>query len=94
MKLTLRIIIAFWFTLVLNLTFVQKAVFKTSFFENNQILNKTKIDTLELTGQIDLDYFKKHFYKPYYYPILFINKEFKDTIVDVSYAANFHLYCL
>ena len=96
MKLTMRTIITICFTLALNLTFGQKAIFKTSYFENNQLLNKTKIDTLELTDHIDLDFFKKHFYKPYYYPKHFINKEFKDSIVvkwnneniDKNYKSN------
>ena len=77
-------------TLILFLTFVcvgisygQKSIFRRSYFSSDSIGYLTKTDTLETMESLTLDFYKKHFSIPYYFPKQFIDTGYRDTTVVV-----------
>jgi hypothetical protein len=77
----IKIFLTLLFSISLNCTFGQTVAFKTSYFDSNKQLQNVKFDTIELFGFIDIDFYRKHFFKPYHYPKHFVNNEYSDTIV-------------
>jgi hypothetical protein len=66
----------------LNFSFGQNnVIFKTSYFDDEQSIQKTKVDTIKHSGIIDIDFYRKHFFMPYNYPRPFINEQYKDTTI-------------
>lgn len=90
MKPTKKTILTSIFSLLLNCSFGQTVTFKTTYFDSGLPLKKMKTDTLKLTGSMDLDFYRKHFSEPYYYPESFINKAYNDTTVVKQSNANTH----
>jgi hypothetical protein len=52
-------------------------------FDGNGKLLKTKIEKLIVEETLNLEFYRKHFYIPYYFPKRFINKAYKDTTIIV-----------
>ena len=58
----------------------QNRVFKIEKFNNNEI-TETKIDTINVEQIIDLNFYRKNFFKPYFFPYEFINPKYKNEVV-------------
>ena len=58
-------------------------LFKTTYFDSEGLEYKTVIDTIPFCDTLDLTFYSKHFYKPYYYPEKFIDKRYKDETIVV-----------
>ena len=58
----------------------QNRVFKIEKFSNNEI-TKTKIDTMKAEQIIDVNFYRKNFFKPYLFPSQFINSNYKNETV-------------
>lgn len=61
----------------------KKTVFKTSYFNDNGQTTKYSFNTITTNETINIDFYKKYFYVPYYFPKPFINKDFYDTTIIV-----------
>ncbi|MDI9312185.1 MAG: hypothetical protein QM535_18365 [Limnohabitans sp.] len=61
----------------------KKTIFKTSYFNNDGQVTKSIVDTISTNESISIDFYKKHFYVPYYFPQPFINKLYKDTTIII-----------
>jgi hypothetical protein len=59
------------------------AVFKTEDFTNINSKNTIKIEKIRVDSILDLNFFKKHFYVPYYFPENLIDKSYKNQTVTV-----------
>ncbi len=83
MKTTLTIIVSV-LTLALFGQDGSKAVyFKTTYFTEEGVVSKTKLDSFVVNQTLDIDFYKKHFYQPNYYPDPLIHPHYKDTTIVV-----------
>ncbi|MCX6236125.1 MAG: hypothetical protein NTY07_00980 [Bacteroidia bacterium] len=83
MKTTLTILIS---VILLNFSCKESKdnrLFKTTYFNLEGEVYKTVIDTITLIDTLDITFYSKHFYKPYYYPKKFIDKRYKDETLVV-----------
>jgi hypothetical protein len=66
-----------------GLSYGQKNIFKVSYFNLDSVEYKTKMDTLDAEGILTIDFYRKHFFIPYYYPKQFVNSDYYDTTVVI-----------
>lgn len=64
-------------------SFRDERIFKTTYFNVNNWVVKTKIDTLKWDKKLDLSFYKKYFNKPDNFPAEFINTKFRDDTLTV-----------
>jgi hypothetical protein len=60
-----------------------KEVFITTSFNPDGIFEKTETDTIICSNTLDLKFYNKHFFKPYFYPERFINQRYKSETIAV-----------
>ncbi len=83
MKTSLTILALFFALSLLAQQSSSTLHFKTKYFDEKGKVFKSKIDTFLVDQQIDLNFYKKHFYEPYYYPQPFIDTNYKDTTIEI-----------
>jgi hypothetical protein len=83
MRILLFILTSFYSFTLIGQVGNKKTVFKTSYFYDNGEFFKIKLDTFYTNETIDIEFYKKHFYVPYYYPKPFINSLYIDTTLVV-----------
>ena len=96
MRTLLFIISIFLFSSLLGQTPKNFGVFKTEDFTNINSKTTIKTEKIIIDGLLDLNFFRKHFFIPYYYPQNLIDKSFKnqsvtvwrDTTVKMDYKTN------
>lgn len=81
MKINLVIFLFFIFQFASGQNAIKKVFIKKSFVNGN--LYKEIRDTIEVTGKIDIYFFKANFFSPYYIPDRFIDKRYKDEVISI-----------
>ena len=81
---TLHLIISiFLYSNLLGQTSKNYAVFKTEDFTNIKLKNSTKTEKISYDGSLDLHFYRKHFFIPYYFPDKLIDTSYKSEIVII-----------
>ena len=83
MKITLTIIISFLALSLFGQGSNTRFYFKTTYLNEKGKVFKSNIDTILVKQLLDIEFYKKHFNQPYYYPKPFINTNYKDTAIIV-----------
>ena len=83
MRTLLFVISYFLFSSLFGQTSKNNVVFKTEDFTSMNSKISIKTEKIRIDSVIDLYFFKKHFYIPYYIPETLIDKSYKDQIVTV-----------
>ena len=84
-KIMRTFVVTFYLLFTLGL-FGQDQAFAV--FQSENFLNASgdvivKKDTFKLNGLVDLDFYRKNFYIPYYYPKRFVHSRYKNQLVTV-----------
>lgn len=74
------LLVIIFLTILSQIVNAQSRVFKIEKFRNNKI-TETKIDTINADQIIDLNFYRKNFFKPYFIPNEFIKTNHKNEVV-------------
>ena len=83
MRTLLFIILIFTFSSLLGQRPNNFGVFKTEDFTNINSKTAIKTERIIIDSLLDLNFFRKHFYIPYYYPDKLMDKSFKNQSVTI-----------
>ena len=83
MRILLFVISFFLFSRLFGQTSKNFVVFKTEDFTSINLKISIKTEKIRIDSVIDLYFFRKHFFIPYYFPETLIDKSYKNQIVTV-----------